>query len=140
MLTKAWGNEYRTTTVCVDSYENGILRGRFYNPYLEDGRRFDSLSQFLLELERALDAMEFPKSFTAVRSFAPLPGERSAPEADFRAGVMATFSVRIIFRQNASWQGSVLWLEGQREQSFRSALELIFLLDNALRNAAEKAG
>jgi hypothetical protein len=53
---------------------------------------------------------------------------------------MATFFVRIIFRQNASWQGSVLWLEGQREQRFRSALELIFLLDNALRSAAEKVG
>ena len=140
MMTKAWGNEYRTTTVCVDSYENGVLRGRFYNPYLEEGRRFESLAQFLLEMERALDTMEFPKSFTAVRTFAPLPGERSSPEVEFCAGDMATFAVRIIFRQNASWQGAVQWLEGRQEQSFRSALELIFLLDNALRSAAEKAG
>ena len=31
------GNEYRTTVVCVDSYEKGVLAGRFYNPYLETG-------------------------------------------------------------------------------------------------------
>lgn len=141
MTTRAWGNEYRTTTVCIDSYENGVPTGRFYNPYLEGGRRFESLTQFLLEMEQALDAMEFPKAFSAVRSFAPLPDRRSpASGPDFCMGAIATFSVRIIFRQNASWQGSVFWQEGEREQSFRSALELIFLLDSALHHAAEKAG
>ena len=140
MTTRAWGNEYRTTTVCIDSYENEVLSGRFYNPYLETGREFHSLTQFLMEMEQALDAMEFPKSFTATRCFAPAPDGRSAPPGtEFRAGQLATFAVRVIFRQNASWQGSVLWLEGEREQSFRSVLELIFLMDNALCGAKEKA-
>lgn len=113
MLTKAWGNEYRTTTVCVDSYENGILRGRFYNPYLEDGRRFDSLSQFLLELERALDAMEFPKSFTAVRSFAPLPGSdrrrrRTSAQASWPLSSCGSSSARMPAGKAPScgWKGS----------------------------------
>lgn len=140
MTTRAWGNEYRTTTVCIDSYENGVLSGRFYNPYLEAGREFQSLTQFLLEMEQALDAMEFPKSFTAARSFEPAPAFRAqVPGAEFHTGRLATFAVRVIFRQNASWQGSVLWLEGEREQSFRSALELIFLMDNGLSGAKEKA-
>lgn len=131
--TKAWGNAYRTTTLCVNSCENGVLAGRFYDPYLETGRIFSSLTQFLAEMEQALDAMEFPRSFTAARAFAPLPEFQvpsSAPET--RSGRLATFAVRVIFRQNASWQGSLLWLEGQREQSFRSVPELIFLLDSAL--------
>ena len=42
-------------------------------------------------------------------------------------------SVRILFRQNASWQGSVLWREGGQEERFRSALELVLLMDSALR-------
>ena len=46
-------------------------------------------------------------------------------------GDVATFAVRVLFRQNASWQGSILWVEGDREESFRSVLELIFLLDSA---------
>lgn len=140
MRTRVWGNEYRTTTVCIDSYENGVISGRFYNPYLENGVAFQSLMQFLMEMEQALDEMEFPQSFTAARTFSPIPctGGRS-PGPNFCSGVLATFAVRIVFRQNASWQGSIQWLDGEREQSFRSVLELIFLIDSALSQGKEKA-
>ena len=40
--------------------------------------------------------------------------------------------MRILFRQNASWQGSVTWLEGGRDESFRSVLELLLLMHSAL--------
>lgn len=139
MTTRAWGNEYRTTTVCIDTYEDGVLSGRFYNPYLEDGKEFRSLTQFLLEMDQALDKMDFPQSFTAKRTFHPSPGLKTGPPGpEYRAGKLATFAIRIIFRQNASWQGSVTWLEWEREESFRSALELIFLMDSALNQANEK--
>lgn len=138
MTTRAWGAEYRATTVCIDSYENGVLRGRFYNPYLDGGCPFQSTMQFLTKMEQALDAMDFPRAFTATRTFAPLPcSDPGPPEDSFSAGNLATFTLRILFRQNASWQGSVLWQEGRQEQSFRSVLELLLLLDNAL--SLEKA-
>ena len=41
--------------------------------------------------------------------------------------------MRILFRQNASWQGELLWMEKNARQSFRSVLELITLMDSALR-------
>jgi len=41
-------------------------------------------------------------------------------------------NARILFRQNASWQGSVVWVEGRQEERFRSALELVLLMDSAL--------
>ena len=138
MTTRAWGNEYRTTTVCVDSYENGTLSGRFYNPYLNAGRKFDNLMQFLLEIDQALDAMAFPQSYTMTRTFAPAEKTKTGPPGEkLQRGRLATFAVRIIFRQNSSWQGTVTWLESGQEQSFRSALELVFLLDNALNHANE---
>jgi len=141
MMVKAWGNAYRSTTVCIDSYEKGILAGRFFNPYLDTGQSFDSLTQFLFQMERALDMMNFPQATTATRSFADGPKECiPPPEAEFHTGKAATFVVKILFRQNASWQGSVLWQEGGKEQSFRSVLELIFLMDSALNAAEEKAG
>ncbi|MCI9263720.1 MAG: hypothetical protein HFF06_04025 [Oscillospiraceae bacterium] len=49
-----------------------------------------------------------------------------------RTGELATFDIRILFRQNSSWQGSVLWQEGDREESFRSVLELVLLMDSAM--------
>jgi hypothetical protein len=68
------------------------------------------------------------------RSFRPVcPAEEapSAGENEQRSGKLATFSMRVMFRQNASWQGSVTWLEEKREESFRSTLELLMLMHSA---------
>lgn len=132
-MTRTWGEEYRTTLVCVDSYNNGIPQGRFYNPHLTTGKTFHSLMHFLQEMEQTLDMMDFPKAFTATRTFATPPESTAGPPgSECQVGRQATFAVKILFRQNASWQGSVTWLEGKREQSFRSVLELILLLNSAL--------
>ncbi len=131
--------EYRTTTICIDSYENAILSGRIYNSYLKTGKRFQSGTQFLLEMEQMLNRMNFPAAYSATRTFsAPPEYEAGLPSALPPDGMIATFFIRILFRQNASWQGSVSWLEGRQEQSFRSVLELLLLMDSALR-AKEKA-
>ncbi len=136
---RTWGEEYRTTTVCIDSYENAVLKGRLYNPYLKEGKKFQSGTQFLIEMEQMLDRMNFPASFTATRTFAALPEYETGPPAKPPPdGVVATFTIRILFRQHASWQGSITWLEGRQEQSFRSVLELLLLMDSAIQ-ANEKA-
>ncbi|QIB70677.1 hypothetical protein Ami103574_03800 [Aminipila butyrica] len=46
-------------------------------------------------------------------------------------GQKATFILQIKFRQNASWQGTVQWVEKKQELNFRSALELIKIIDSA---------
>ena len=43
-----------------------------------------------------------------------------------------TFIINIVDRKNATWQGSVSWVEGKQEMRFRSALELLKLMDSAL--------
>ena len=128
------GNEYRTTVICVDSYEGGVPRGRFYNPAREGGIVFESLSQLLVGMEDLMDEYQIPQSFTTVRRFTDtsISPETVAEELG-QEGRKATFSVRVLFRQNASWQGSVSWLEGKQEESFRSVLELVLLMDGALR-------
>ncbi len=47
------------------------------------------------------------------------------------------FLVRVIFRQNTSWQGEVHWLDAGKKQSFRSLLELIELLQEAMDEAGK---
>jgi hypothetical protein len=53
------------------------------------------------------------------------------------AGAQETFIIRILNRQNATWQGTVTHMEGKEEQHFRSLLELIKLIDSALAEDKE---
>ena len=48
-----------------------------------------------------------------------------------------TFIVKVMNQQNATWQGSVAWVDEEREQYFRSALELLKLIDGALGKSNE---
>ena len=43
-----------------------------------------------------------------------------------------TFVIKILDRQNSTWQGNILWVDQQNEQYFRSALEMLKLIDGAL--------
>ena len=125
----------RTTLVCVDSFGDSVLAGRFYNLGQEgDGHPFRSTIQLLNGIEQILDNANFPQSFTAVRAFGPAPEKRAMDSAESRnrKGKLATFSVKVLFRQHTSWQGSVTWLEQDTEQPFRSVLELLLLMDSAL--------
>ena len=52
---------------------------------------------------------------------------------DIRRGKgTGTFIVKILDSQNATWQGSVTWAERQKVQYFRSALELLKMIDGVL--------
>lgn len=134
MNHKVRGYEYRSTIVCIDDYDEHILCGRFYNAFQKEGEYFGSLMEFLLKMEQMLDTMCFPQSFSTPRTFRQ-PTEHTQvrpPGGGHRCGKLATFEVRVLFRQNASWQGCITWLEEGMEENFRSVLELAILMDSAL--------
>lgn len=132
------GNEYRNTLVCVDSYDCHVMKGYFSNLFMPEVVPFNSTIEFLKAMEDMLEGMKFPQSYTVIRGFSKCPEEAEyIPPVDWAAsGKLATYSIRIMFRQNSSWQGSIRWIEGKSEQSFRSVLELLFLMDSGL--SAEK--
>lgn len=49
-----------------------------------------------------------------------------------------TFIIKVLNRQNSTWQGTVTWVEEQKVQNFRSALELLKLIDGALDEDLKK--
>jgi hypothetical protein len=49
-----------------------------------------------------------------------------------------TFIVKILNRKNSTWQGTVTWVEQRKKQKFRSALELIRLLDSTQSDDTEE--
>jgi hypothetical protein len=134
MSAKMWENGYQTTMICIDSYDQHIPEGRFYNQYCPDGISFHGAIDLLKKIETILNENKAVQSFSAVRSFAEKPAASvltTSGEVNCQ-GKVATFVTKVLFRQNASWQGSVSWLEGQREEAFRSVLELLFLIDSAI--------
>lgn len=140
MQKKLFANQYRATLVCIDTYENNILCGRLYNPSLSGGESFRSAMQFIHGMDKILNGMDFPQPFMETRSFSDVCGSSAIPAAktEMHNGKLATFTIRVIFRRNASWQGSVSWLEGSREQNFRSVLELLLLMDGVLTAESKK--
>ena len=48
-----------------------------------------------------------------------------------------TFEISVKFMQNSTWQGQIHWVENDQKQNFRSALEMIKLMDEALTESAE---
>ena len=50
-----------------------------------------------------------------------------------------SFLVQVLNDQNATWQGTLSWIEKNRTIPFRSTLELIKLIDGALESDSEEA-
>ncbi|MGI5892718.1 MAG: hypothetical protein ACOX7H_08360 [Bacillota bacterium] len=44
----------------------------------------------------------------------------------------ATFIIKIEFQKHCTWQGTIVWVEGKKNQKFRSELEMIKLMIEAL--------
>ena len=47
-------------------------------------------------------------------------------------GKKGTFVVHVRYKENATWQGEVVWAEKNESLKFRSALELFKIMDGAL--------
>lgn len=48
-----------------------------------------------------------------------------------------TFVVQVAYQQNGTWQGTVKWTDRNREEHFRSTLELIKMIDDAVKSDAD---
>lgn len=46
-----------------------------------------------------------------------------------------TFIVKVEKTQNENWQGRVTWADENKSQHFRSTLELLMMIDNALQKS-----
>lgn len=60
------------------------------------------------------------------------------PGMEHETSEQKTFVIHILHQQNATWQGTVTWLDGKRTRPFRSALELIRLIDGVVGQEPEE--
>ena len=127
-------HEAKNIVIKIYSYKDQNISGALSNIQMEKNLSFANLTQMLFGIEKIMDATQFPQPNFDARSF-PLP--IAAPKQDFPLDEdpkkpLASFKLNVLFRQNASWQGNLIWLDENSEVQFRSALELVQLLDSVL--------
>lgn len=125
--------------VCVDAYDNGNFKGNIFNCYHNGPEVFKDSMELLNRLENTMDRLDYPQKTTKERSFLKTNKNDTKKRTervqymkdDFenKTGEKATFLIEIKHRENATWQGNIKWVEGKKEQNFRSVLELIKLMD-----------
>ena len=130
-----------TSVIRVTSYQEKRIAGTLYSPGSGEEIGFENLMQMLLLMEERMDQTNTPQRGMEPRTFGDGESRRmqAVRHADSGRPVIATFQVKVLFRQHASWQGSVQWVESNMDSPFRSALELIGLMDGALTAELEKS-
>lgn len=130
--------------VFIRSYEEKELVGNAFSEYYQRGFSFENTVGLLEGLESLCDTLSFPQSSVRYRSFAGgQPGVKSGKKVSLvgvseNGNAKASFMVHVQFRQNATWQGSLQWLEEGKQMNFRSVLEMLKLMDEALEEADQK--
>lgn len=137
-------NEMCYIRICIDEYDNGEIRGRLFNAYYKDALFFDNAMEMIRKLDEIFNTFGYPHATMDLRTLeteAERNLRRSKPSRVRVApgtklythnvsGNEATLKLRVMFRQNASWQGTVRWVEEELEENFQSVLELMLLIDS----------
>lgn len=132
--------------VCVDGFTNGEMNGKFYHCYKKNPVEFGSTVDFVMKADRFFDEIAFPQASTQARSFNDSKKSISGQLYNVRRpdkvvssddllaynGEVGTFALNVEFRQNATWQGTVMHLETEECLKFAEILGLLSKIDEIL--------
>jgi len=135
------------------TYDGGYYKGKLHSQFLDEPFEFFTLIKMLEKMEDVFDEKKFPQAFLSLRTFGenkkkvsgsvPKVAEVSGDAIDMShyggdSEGKCTFEILVSYRQNASWQGQILWVEKGLRQDFQSELEMLRLMDEALiKNGAD---
>ena len=139
---------------CIESDDNADYQGLIYHQYADNPIAFDGMTDFMMKLEELYDEWDFPQRGLAPRVFKKgsrddigykkkklsdkLPIEviseaNGVRNVQNKKGKLGTFVIQVVYRQDATWQGHVIHQEKNEKIDFVSALELIKIMDRALK-------
>lgn len=128
--------------LCVGKSGSGTIEGYLYHGYSKEGIHFCGYEEIIRIAEDFFNALGFPHKGTGDRDIHGHTHNYQKKEGMTRVmedkdllqqhGDMGTFVIRVQHRQHSSWQGRVTYLEKDKTVYFRSALELIKIIDGTL--------
>lgn len=133
--------------ICIDEVEEANFSGRLYCGIIIEGLKFQGVEELIFSMENIMDKIEFPQSTVNKRAFKEKNGftKLSADlrqelqktmrryNPDNQRGKKATIAAQIQFRQNASWQGMLKWIEQEKAFEFESEFQFMTILDACAR-------
>lgn len=130
--------------ICVDSTAYGELSGRLYCRGFREPLRFGNLVELMWEMDAYFDRLSYPEPEFLPRSFEMAaqkyrPGQTAAAAGSDSVtaprGRLASFCVSVNRRQNATWQGTLYWVEQEQTGRFQSELEMVEKIERALASS-----
>ena len=126
--------------LCVDYYQDEKINGRIYHRYQTEPIRIEGMLETVFEIDAFFDRLGYPFPGTESHYFIKhektqrikMTRKLSDEEMLKNNGEQGTFIIRVEQRQHSSWQGRVTWVEEGKTENFRSALELLKMIDGAL--------
>lgn len=126
--------------LCVDYYRDEKINGRIYHRYQTEPIRIGGMLEAVFEIDAFFDRLGYPFPGTESHYFIKhektqrikMTRKLSDEEMLKNNGEQGTFIIRVEQRQHSSWQGRVTWAEEGKTENFRSALELLKMIDGAL--------
>lgn len=142
---KRYPDNFSITQVYVREAEEGDHGGFLVHPGTGLAWPFGNVLDLMDRYEQLFNGLDYPQATHRMRTMGDnTPAKEMInlrdKSVDFAAkpNEKPTFIVKIHYRQNASWQGTIQWVEKNITQSFRSTLELIKLIDSAVGEAEVK--
>ena len=140
--TQYRGSRAKDFVINITSRKGLSIQGVVTHLLSQQSQEFRSLLELISLLHDRLEEMGIPVSGVEMRSWPKLHftlerkgdyglDEKPNVKMETRVGDCA-FLVRIIFRQNATWMGEIHWLNGEKKIYFRSLMEMIMLMQEAL--------
>lgn len=128
--------------LAVDGKDLRGIIGRVYHAYSEEAIPIVSFEEVIHIAEKLFNDLGYPQMTTNDREFDGRSYSYRKKEEMVRVmddktlleqqGDLGTFIIRVQHRQHSSWQGKVTWIEENETVNFRSALELMKMIDHVL--------
>ena len=151
------GTSASTFALNIIGFSADEMLGTIVHMYSNRTYEFNSVFEMVNLIHAISEQLDFPQKGYRIRSWYSNGDDEetgtahqfrkmdlSLKAADIKSNratkAKLTFLVRIQYRQNASWQGEILWHERERTVKFRSLLELLTVLDEAKEEVRLKRG
>lgn len=132
-------------TIALLSYENGVLCGHLHSPVLKKSIQFHNLTELILIMDQIMKDLNIPE-YDERYHHVIIKNQLLDVELDYQELKQNNFEkylnrslmylkkskdifmVKVMYRQNNTWQGKITWLRTNKTRFFRSALELVELI------------